>query len=586
MKNKKTSIAGFIFAFIYGLTIAGFLFSLKQEIDKGNETAQDRFAILTRETSQNLNVNEIGTEAFYDSFLESLGNLSDIAGVQLKYNNSLIFSYPADIANGIITRSKHAKLSSTNINTKDNEMLTLSAAIYKLKPTVFQRNLKITFVIILAATLICLSYIIYLSLYDSSKKEKTSSKKVDDKEDEEYDDDYDEEDEEYDDDYDEEDDFLDDDNEEINHDEEIKKDNELNEVAEDEKTENETYIIEEQESNENPEQQESSVKESLKNNLSEEDNDSELFEDEDDINLEEDDLTLGDDDISLDEDEELFTDEDNKADENIENEEQNESDDENPYTKIQISPAEYSALQEAIDETQAELEAETNFEEKEDSDLFKDFDEESEELEKSKNQDDLEKSEDYKNQDDSKNSEQTQLTSMHPKGLFSEKTGFGWEAYMITRLDSELLRAASSEQDLSLFTIRIQDLTWFTDEGKEIADFIKTVVNFPDLIFEYETDGCTAILPNTHIDQSLKTADDLYTGITEILQQYGNSNKIGIGISAKSLRMISGERLANESQEALRHAFQDETSPIVAFKVNPQKYRNYLAAQAEDSQES
>ena len=50
--------------------------------------------------------------------------------------------------------------------------------------------------------------------------------------------------------------------------------------------------------------------------------------------------------------------------------------------------------------------------------------------------------------------------------------------------------------------------------------------------------------------------------------------------------MISGERLANESQEALRHAFLDETSPIVAFKVNPQKYRNFLAAQAEEELDS
>ena len=171
MKNKKTSIAGFIFALIYVLTIAGLLFSLNQEITAGNETAQDRFAILTRETSQNLNTNEVGSEAFTDRFLESLGDLSDIAGVQLKYNNSLIFSYPADIANGVITNSRHAKLSSTNINSKDNGTLTLSAAIYKLKPAVFRRNLKIAFVVILATTLICITCLIYTSLYDKDSEE-------------------------------------------------------------------------------------------------------------------------------------------------------------------------------------------------------------------------------------------------------------------------------------------------------------------------------------------------------------------------------------------------------------------------------
>ena len=38
--------------------------------------------------------------------------------------------------------------------------------------------------------------------------------------------------------------------------------------------------------------------------------------------------------------------------------------------------------------------------------------------------------------------------------------------------------------------------------------------------------------------------------------------------------------LANESEQALEHALEDKESPIVAFKVNPEKYRNYLASEA------
>ncbi len=569
MKNKKTSIAGFIFALIYVLTIAGLLFSLNQEITAGNETAQDRFAILTRETSQNLNTNEVGSEAFTDRFLESLGDLSDIAGVQLKYNNSLIFSYPADIANGVITNSRHAKLSSTNINSKDNGTLTLSAAIYKLKPAVFRRNLKIAFVVILATTLICITCLIYTSLYDKDTEEEKEA------------------------------------SENKNENKEIESVKESEDLAQIEEPEEKDDIAESQQLVETEETVVDSY--SSSNTAKEEfddDDDDFLFDDDDDLPLDEED------DIPLEEDnqnketvqnntekqelaeepvnEEVVEEEDfieeepvEETEDFVEEEEEKSEQEDFSYSKIQISPAEYSALQEAIDKTQAEFEAESIEDESED--IFKAFEEENE-VESNEEQPLEEQKEEVQKSEE--NNEEAHLTSMHPKGLFSEKTGFGWEAYMITRLDSELLRAASSEQDLSLFTIRIQDLTWFTDEGKEIADLIKSIVNFPDLIFEYETDGCTAILPNTHIDQSLKTADDLYTGITEILQQYGNSNRIGIGISAKSLRMISGERLANESQEALRHAFQDENSPIVAFKVNPQKYRNFLAAQAEDETES
>jgi|GEM_PF-1201569 hypothetical protein len=167
-----------------------------------------------------------------------------------------------------------------------------------------------------------------------------------------------------------------------------------------------------------------------------------------------------------------------------------------------------------------------------------------------------------------------------PQGLFSKRTGFSWEQYMLPRLDSELIRSASGGTDLALFTIRVENLDWSSGAGNEISNVILQTGKYQDMLFEYGTDGCTVILPDTDIDQSLQAADELYTAISTILENWQETLKIGIGISARSLRMISGERLANESSEALKHAFADNTSPIVAFKVNPEKYRNYLAAEA------
>lgn len=567
MKNKKTSVAGFIFTFIYLFTVLGFLFSLKREDTVGKESAQNRFTILTRETSQNLNKNDISSEEFINSFLDSLGNLSDIAGIQLKYDNNLIFSYPAEIANGAIVKSSHVSSYSTNINTRDNSSLTLTTAIYRLKPEVIYRNLKIAFLVILATTLICLSYFIYVNLYDKDKSENSDSD-FHEPEFQESEEDSEED--------------LNEDNDEIYEEEtEEESDLENSETQEYELEQNEDkYLLPEEESEELKEDLAETDTTAEEYQEKQEETVEEEYDDEEDIFSEEEDFTLGDDDDMFLDDEE----EDSKEEINHEDDDSRQEDD--TYSKIQISPAEYTALKEAMDETQAELEAQKNAntndsisdqEEDDDDDLFSDF-EVNEEVA-------TEESEEELVQQNISEEETDKIVAKHPNGLFSEKTGFGWESYMLTRLDSELVRAASSEQDLSLFTIRIQDLTWFSEAGKEIAEFIKTIVNFPDLIFEYETDGCTAILPNTHIDQSLKTADDLYTGITEILQEYGFSNKIGIGISAKSLRMISGDRLANESQEALKHAFQDETSPIVAFKVNPQKYRSFLAAQSEEAQQ-
>ena len=67
-----------------------------------------------------------------------------------------------------------------------------------------------------------------------------------------------------------------------------------------------------------------------------------------------------------------------------------------------------------------------------------------------------------------------------PSGLFSQVTGFGWEAYLEERLDSELIRSASSEEDIGLMMIRIQDLDRTDERNKAIYE--KLLCNFPSLV--------------------------------------------------------------------------------------------------------
>ena len=172
--------------------------------------------------------------------------------------------------------------------------------------------------------------------------------------------------------------------------------------------------------------------------------------------------------------------------------------------------------------------------------------------------------------------EKTNILS-EPVGLFSPRTGFGWESYMTPRLDKELIRAASSEQDLALFTIRILGIKWEEPYAKKIISLIIDTVKFDDLVFEYKDDGCIAILQNMDTDRSLQIADQLRKDVAALLKEYNKTDEMKIGISTRSLRLISGTRLANESEQALLRAMGDKDSPIVAFRVNPEKYRNYLA---------
>jgi len=43
------------------------------------------------------------------------------------------------------------------------------------------------------------------------------------------------------------------------------------------------------------------------------------------------------------------------------------------------------------------------------------------------------------------------------------------------------------------------------------------------------------------------------------------------------MRMLPGKRLIQEAREALENAEADETSPIVAFRADADKYRKFIA---------
>ena len=164
-----------------------------------------------------------------------------------------------------------------------------------------------------------------------------------------------------------------------------------------------------------------------------------------------------------------------------------------------------------------------------------------------------------------------------PQGLFSEFTGFGWESYLETRLDSELARAASSEQDLAFFLIAIEKFDFKNQIIPQLTSILLDKFKFRDLIFEYGTNGFAVIVQGINLDRAMSLSQDLYTEMSALFVNYQMNNRFGIGITTRSLRLITGNRLIDEAQQALNKAFEEEGLPIVAFRVNPDKYRQYLS---------
>lgn len=167
--------------------------------------------------------------------------------------------------------------------------------------------------------------------------------------------------------------------------------------------------------------------------------------------------------------------------------------------------------------------------------------------------------------------------STNREELFSSTTGFCFEKYLPSRLDSELARAASGELDLSIMLIKIKDIDFSSQAGIDICKQLVDIFHYNDILFEYKNDGVAVIYSNADIDKAMETAETIYTEFCAILSRHDISQKPCVGIASRSLRFISGERLITEAEQALLHAKDDPDSPIIAFRVNPEKYRKFIA---------
>ncbi len=170
----------------------------------------------------------------------------------------------------------------------------------------------------------------------------------------------------------------------------------------------------------------------------------------------------------------------------------------------------------------------------------------------------------------------TPSNTFDPMGLFSDVTGLGWASYLETRLDSELIRSTSSEQDLSLIFLQIKNIHEHINAKKEVAGILLKHFKFRDFVFEYTDDSFAGILTNIDLDQSMAICENLYMDINEYLKAEKLNLKIGIGVSTRSLRILPASRIITESQQALARAFEEKNLPIVAFRVNPDKYRDFI----------
>ncbi|MGP1511761.1 MAG: hypothetical protein ACTTIT_04520, partial [Treponema sp.] len=140
---------------------------------------------------------------------------------------------------------------------------------------------------------------------------------------------------------------------------------------------------------------------------------------------------------------------------------------------------------------------------------------------------------------------EAQTAADSKRDFFSPVTGFGWEQNFKLRLDSELVRAASSELDLSLFIIKIMGLKFTDTAVSAICEYLLEEFQFRDMIFEFGEDGFAVIKTDMSIEQAENLAGLIHTKLSQLITGYDSKSALAcyIGISSRSIRMLSAERL-------------------------------------------
>lgn len=159
-----------------------------------------------------------------------------------------------------------------------------------------------------------------------------------------------------------------------------------------------------------------------------------------------------------------------------------------------------------------------------------------------------------------------------PTGLYGPDGVLGWEEYLQDRLEAELKRAASFEQDLVLLVaeadIEEGDAAAFKSFAQELVDFF----SFRDLAFRRGETGAAVILPNIDLENGIKFAEEFMTRFRE------KNTNLEIGLSARAGRLVDSGRLLIEAQGALERARGNGDYQILGFKPDPERYRTFVSS--------
>lgn len=155
------------------------------------------------------------------------------------------------------------------------------------------------------------------------------------------------------------------------------------------------------------------------------------------------------------------------------------------------------------------------------------------------------------------------------------------QLYLEAALEQKLDEAISANDAAVLVLVRVNGL----DRGNFISQRVISILKAADSsaqIFEFKADAYALVINDSDLQETVEHFEGIFNQIDDFLKNNNAANEVSIGISSVSGRMVSAERIILEASQALAYASQDPDSPIVAFRANPEKYREFQESESSE----
>jgi len=164
------------------------------------------------------------------------------------------------------------------------------------------------------------------------------------------------------------------------------------------------------------------------------------------------------------------------------------------------------------------------------------------------------------------------------RALTSPRTGLSWSDHLEPRLKTELERAASSDQDIAIAKVRIDEP--FADAKlplvhAEIAQMLRDAFPLRDLLFESGNDSYVVVLPDLDVDAAVRQIEEFRKRVAAAAVQ-GKSRTVSAGVTSRGGRLIAGDVLRDEAEIAVAKASREGGNQVIGFRADPARFRDSL----------